>query len=110
LERELCKATIVPAEEVPYDVVTLHSRVKLELPNTRGPTSVQIVLPLEWNLAAGRISVLSPLGTALIGCKAGDEVEYVVRGSTRRARIVSVQYQPEAAGKRHVSKAARSKD
>ena len=107
LERELGVATVVPGEEIPEDVVTLHSRVKLKFPNLPRATSVEVVLPLELNLAAGRISVLSPLGTALIGCRAGDEVEYNVRGSLRRARILSVQYQPEAAEKRRAAKVAR---
>jgi regulator of nucleoside diphosphate kinase len=107
LERELSMAGVVPGEKIPADVVTLHSRVKLEIPNTPGATSVEVVLPMELNLAAGRISVLSPLGTALIGCRAGDEVEYAVRGAVRRARILSVQYQPEAAGKREAARLAR---
>jgi regulator of nucleoside diphosphate kinase len=107
LERELGVATVVPGEEIPADVVTLHSRVKLDLANVAGATSLEVVLPMELNLAAGRISILSPLGTALIGRRAGDEVEYVVRGAARRARILSVQFQPESAEKRRGTRAAQ---
>jgi regulator of nucleoside diphosphate kinase len=107
LAQELQAATIVPAGEVPQDVVTLHTRMKLEFPDTRRITSCQIVLPTELNLSAGRVSVLSPLGTALIGRRVGEDVEYVVRGIPRSVRIAGILYQPEAAERRKGARRSR---
>lgn len=107
LAQELEAAAIVPADEVPGDVVTLHTRMKLEFPDASRFTSCQIVLPSELNLSAGRVSVLSPLGTALIGRRAGDAVEYSVRGIARSVRIAEILYQPEAAERRRGARLRR---
>jgi regulator of nucleoside diphosphate kinase len=107
LALELEAATIVPAAEVPEDVVTLHTRMKLEFPDSRRATSCQIVLPTELNMSAGRVSVLSPLGTALIGRRVGDDIAYVVRGISRSVRIAGILYQPEAAERRKGARGVR---
>jgi len=107
LAQELEAATIVPAEEVPEDVVTLHTRMKLEFPDSCRTISCQIVLPTELNMSAGRVSVLAPLGTALIGRRVGDDVEYVVRGLPRNVRIAGILYQPEAVERRRGARQRR---
>ena len=58
----------------------------------------RLVFPSEANADQHRISVLAPLGTAVLGYRAGEAIEWVVPGRTRRVRIESVLYQPEAAG------------
>jgi regulator of nucleoside diphosphate kinase len=107
LAQELDAATIVSGEQVPEDVVTLHTRMKLEFPDSRRLTTCQIVLPTELNMSAGRVSVMSPLGTALIGRRVGDDVEYSVRGLPRRVRIEEILYQPEAAERRRGARRTR---
>jgi regulator of nucleoside diphosphate kinase len=107
LAQELEAATIVPASDIPADVITLHTRMKLEFPDASRTTSCQIVLPTELNLSAGRVSVLSPLGTALIGRRVGDDVEYAVRGIQRTARIAGILYQPETAERRKSNRSRR---
>jgi regulator of nucleoside diphosphate kinase len=97
LAQELAAAQIVPAAEIPEDVVTLYTRMRLRFLRPRSTVSCQIVLPTELNFSAGRASVLSPLGTALIGRREGDDVDYVVRGVPRRVRIAEILYQPETA-------------
>jgi regulator of nucleoside diphosphate kinase len=107
LARELQAASIVPADQVPADVVTLHTRLKLEFPDAQRTISCQVVLPMELNFSAGRVSVLSPLGTALIGRRAGDRLQYLVRGLPRNVRIASILYQPEADQRRTARPRAR---
>jgi regulator of nucleoside diphosphate kinase len=62
---------------------------------------------MELNFSAGRVSVLSPLGTALIGRRAGDRLQYLVRGLPRNVRIASILYQPEADQRRTARPRAR---
>ena len=56
------------------------------------------MFPGEADVANNRISVLAPIGTALLGCSAGTTVQWRVPSGLRRLRILNVEYQPEAAG------------
>lgn len=90
LKAEIERAAIVEMEQLPADVVTLDSRVQVRDVETNLRTTYQLVLPSQANLANGRVSVLAPLGTALLGFRAGDEVEWTMPGGLRRMRIESV--------------------
>ena len=90
LKAEIERAAIVEMEQLPADVVTLDSRVQVRDVETNLRTTYHLVLPSQANLANGRVSVLAPLGTALLGFRAGDEVEWTMPGGLRRMRIESV--------------------
>jgi regulator of nucleoside diphosphate kinase len=99
LEEILDLARVVAPEKVPQNVVTMNSRVRFEDVNTGDAGIVTVVYPGDMDAASGRISVLSPVGAALIGLAEGDETELPLpHGQTRRIRIMSVLYQPEAQG------------
>ena len=98
LEQELERATIARAEEVPDDLVTMNSRVRVEDLDSGHVYAYQIVFPRDADLAKHRISVLAPIGTALLGYGAGSTVEWQVPSGMRRLRILDVEYRPEAAG------------
>lgn len=98
LDDELDRARVVPASEIPPDVVTMNSELALRDLDTGEEMVFRIVFPSEANADQHRISVLAPLGTAVLGYRAGDAIEWVVPGGTRRLRIERVLYQPEAAG------------
>lgn len=98
LAEELARAEEVAPAEVPPDVVTLNSTVRvtdLDHGDTRQWT---VVMPGHGRYEDGKISVLAPLGTALLGYRCGDEIEWEVPGGRRRLRIDEVVFQPEAAG------------
>lgn len=98
LERELERAIIARSAEIPHDLVTMNSRVRvIDLDSGRSLT-YQIVFPRDADLARNRISVLAPIGMALLGRDVGDTVEWQVPSGMRRLLILSVEYQPEAAG------------
>lgn len=97
LEQELERAAIMKAGEVPSDVVTMNSRVKVKDLNNGRVTTYQIVFPGEADIAKNRISVLAPIGTGLLGYSAGTTIEWQVPSGRRRFRILEVEYQPEAA-------------
>ena len=97
LEQELERAAIMKADEVPSDVVTMNSRVKVKDLNSGRVTTYQIVFPGKADVAKNRISVLAPIGTGLLGYSAGTTIEWQVPSGMRRFRILEVEYQPEAA-------------
>lgn len=98
LLKELDSATIVEPADVPADVVTMNSIVKLSFLNNNKQVQFRIVYPKQANLRENKISIFSPIATALIGYKAGDEVEWIVPAGLTKIRIDEIIYQPEAAG------------
>jgi regulator of nucleoside diphosphate kinase len=96
--RKLERTHCVESAEVPPDVVTMDSTVRLwELKHGEHWT-VTLVYPWQTDIDRDRISVMTGVGTALIGSRAGDLIEWPVPGGAIQARIMKVLYQPEAAG------------
>lgn len=100
LERELNKAQIVSQEELPADVVTMRSTVKVRSGDAKRRQTYTIVYPHEADIDRGYLSVLAPISTALLGYRVGDEVTWEVPAGQRHYHIEEVVYQPEAAGDR----------
>ncbi|MCM2315182.1 MAG: nucleoside diphosphate kinase regulator [Thermoanaerobaculia bacterium] len=102
LRHELERAGAVAARDIGPDVVTMKSRVRLLDLDDICELEYTIVYPHEANFAEGRISVLAPIGTALLGYQEGDVVEWQVPGGRRRLKIDAILYQPEASGDFHL--------
>ena len=100
---KLSSAQLAPSEAVPPDVVTMNSTVLVE-DETRGEElELTLSYPQDARGAPGRVSVLAPVGSALLGLTPGERVELPLpRGGTRRLKLVAVRYQPEAAGHFHL--------
>jgi regulator of nucleoside diphosphate kinase len=99
LESELVRANVVSREKIPRDVVTMNSRVIFENETTRERREVTLVYPGSADIDAGKVSVLVPVGTALLGLRAGQSIDWELPGGEKqRFRIVEVPFQPEAAG------------
>ena len=98
LEEELNRAHIVEPAAVPHDVVTMNSRVRLTDMDTNESKIFTLVFPSEAKLEEQKISVLAPIGTAVLGYRVGDTVEWQMPGGVRNLRIEEILYQPEAAG------------
>jgi regulator of nucleoside diphosphate kinase len=98
LRRELKDARIVEPSRIAGDVVTMHSTVRFLDLATEQREIYMLVYPHEADLNHGKLSVLTPLGTALLGARVGDTIN--VEGSTgpRSLEIESVLDQPEARG------------
>lgn len=95
---ELQRATIVPAADIPADVITMNSQARLLDLDQNATLDYTLVYPQDADFSKGRISVIAPIGAALLGYRVGDEIEWAVPGGTRRLRVENVLYQPEAAG------------
>lgn len=102
LEEELDKAHTVASRDIPADVVTMRSQVRVKDLNAGTEMDLSVVFPSEADSETGKISVLAPVGTALLGYRVGDTVEWKVPGGLRRLKIERILYQPEAAGDYHL--------
>lgn len=101
LAAELDRAVVVDPDRVPPDVVTMNSRIRLR--DGRRAWIMTLVFPERAGPEEDRVSVLSPLGAAILGCRAEQPVVFRVPGGAERScDILSVLYQPEAAGDRHL--------
>lgn len=99
LEAELARAEIVPPAEVPPDVVTMNSTVKFRIESSSKEFFLTLVYPKDVDPKGGTISILAPVGSALLGLAKGDEIEWPNPGGrVLRVRIEDVLYQPERAG------------
>lgn len=102
LRAELDRAQIVPSQAVPQEVVTMNSIVVLFDPITRKEETYTLVFPENANIEQGKISILAPIGTTMLGCEIGDSFESKTPAGKRRLKVKRIIYQPEAAGDYHL--------
>ena len=98
LRNELDRARIVEPTALPDDVVTMNSRVRLKDMETGEEKNYSLVFPSEADMTQNKISILAPIGTAILGYRACDTVDWQVPTGRRTVRIQEILYQPEAAG------------
>lgn len=99
LQAELDRAHIVAPEAVPPDVVTMNSTVTFRMESSNNEFSLTLVYPDDIGDGSGKISVLAPVGSALLGLREGDEISWPKPGGGQlKVRILKVTYQPERAG------------
>ena len=107
LEKKIDNMEIVEPESVPSDLITMNSELICEVNAPNGdcliPQKIKLVYPSEANFEHGKVSILTPLGTALLGAKAGISVSWNgLDGIVRSLRLNDVIYQPEANGDWHL--------
>jgi regulator of nucleoside diphosphate kinase len=96
LEAELSRAHVIASSEIPQDVVMMNSKVRFIDLDTGEEMTYTLVFPEEANIDQNRISVLAPIGTALLGYRVGDTLEWEVPAGLRRLKVIEILYQPEA--------------
>lgn len=102
LDARLQNAHFINPGDMPPDVVTMNSRVRLGFPDAKEARVYAIVFPEHADLAAGRLSVLAPLGAALLGAREGDDVSWETPDGERTVVVEAILYQPEAKGDYHL--------
>lgn len=103
LELELDRAKIISDDQVPEDLVTMNSKVKFVNLQDEKELTITIVYPSDANFAEGKISVLASLGSALIGLRVGQEINWMFPdGKTKTLKLQQVIYQPESNGHWHL--------
>ncbi|MBE7425543.1 MAG: GreA/GreB family elongation factor [Burkholderiaceae bacterium] len=98
IEVALDSSAVVPAREVPPDVVTMYSQVMLLDQGSGERTKLALCYPADAEPAAGFISVLSPLGLSLLGLRVGDVARWRTPAGERAAEVLEILFQPEASG------------
>jgi regulator of nucleoside diphosphate kinase len=102
LQAELDRAEVVEPKDVPPSVVTMNSTVRFAIEPSGEEFCLTLVYPKDMNGAGDRLSVLAPVGSALLGLATGDRIEWPrPGGGLIQVRIVEVVYQPERAGELH---------
>ena len=101
LDEELDRAEIVKPEEIPIDVITMNSVFRLNNLDSGEEVIYTLVFPAKADSTNGNISILAPVGTAVLGYRAGDTVEWKMPAGLKRLRVEEIVYQPEAAGDYH---------
>ncbi len=100
LRNELDRAEIVEPEQIPPSVVTMNSTVRFRIDSSGEDFCLTLVYPKDVDGSGDKISILAPVGGALLGLSTGDEIEWPrPGGGTIKVRIVEVVYQPEREGK-----------
>lgn len=99
LEEELGRANVIAQKEMPNNVVTMNSRVQFLDETTGQESEVTLVYPKDADLAAGRISILAPVGIALLGLSVGQSIDWKMpSGVVKKLKVQQVLFQPEAEG------------
>lgn len=94
LESELVRAVVVPRDQIPKDVVTMNSRVVFEDETTGEKREITLVYPKQADIGSGKVSVLVPVGTALLGVKVGQSIDWELpNGVKHRYKVVAVPFQ-----------------
>ncbi|MHB8058703.1 MAG: nucleoside diphosphate kinase regulator [Desulfuromonadaceae bacterium] len=102
LEQELTKAEVVTPAGIPPDVITMNSRVCLQDMDSGEDLVYTLVFPGDADVESGKISVLAPIGTAMIGYRSGDRITWPVPGGVKKLKVKKILYQPESAGDFHL--------
>jgi regulator of nucleoside diphosphate kinase len=98
LDEELDRAEVVKPEQIPHDVITMNSTFRVSDVDSGEEVVYTLVFPGKADRATGKISILAPIGTAVLGYRVGDTLEWKVPAGWKRLKVKEVVYQPEAAG------------
>lgn len=102
LQAELDRADVLAPEEMPPNVVTMNSTVQFTIIETGKELRLTLVYPRDLDGSADKVSILAPVGSALLGLSAGDELAWPgPGGKAMTVRVTDILYQPERAGELH---------
>ncbi len=97
LKQKTESSAILAPEEIPPDVVTMNSQVRIKDITNGGTMLITLVFPQDADYEQQKVSLLAPLGAALLGCYVGEELSYDAPGGSTKIVIKEIVYQPEAA-------------
>ncbi|MDX7990610.1 nucleoside diphosphate kinase regulator [Xenorhabdus littoralis] len=102
LNEELDRAEIVPPVDIPADVVTMNSEIRFIDLGSNEERIRTLVYPASLKDSTKQLSVMAPLGAALLGLRVKDEIIWELpNGEKTRIKVLEIIYQPEAAGEYH---------
>ena len=102
LEKELYRGVLVDPRQIPHDVITMNSKVIITDTESGEKTTYTLVFPSAANISENKLSIMAPLGMALLGYRTGDIIEWPVPSGVRKLKVDKIIYQPEASGDYHL--------
>lgn len=102
LETELLRADVVEPTEIPANVVTMNSTVRFKVASSPEEFELTLVYPKDLDASGKKISILAPIGSALLGLTQGDQIQWPTPdGGVQQVTIQEITYQPERNGEYH---------
>lgn len=105
LRGELERAELVEPDAMPGDVITMNSTALVDIIDERQQAhthALTLVYPRDADGSSDKVSILAPVGSALLGLRVGDSIDWPLPGGQRaRLHVKAIRYQPEAAGELH---------
>lgn len=99
LEEEIGRANVIAQKDISREVVTMNSKIKFIDETSNAESEMTLVYPQDANLEGGKISILAPVGIALLGLSVGQSINWKMpNGSMKKLKVKEVIYQPEASG------------
>jgi regulator of nucleoside diphosphate kinase len=98
LRGELDRAQVMAPQQIPADIITMNSQVVLIDLDTQEEETYTLVYPENANTSEGKVSILAPVGTAMLGYRVGDVFEWEVPAGKRHLKVKKILFQPEADG------------
>lgn len=99
LDEELSRAHVMSQKEIPKNVVTMNSRIQFVDEATGQKNEMTLVYPQDANVDQNKLSILAPIGMALLGLTVGQEIDWKLpNGQKKRLKVEAITYQPEADG------------
>ncbi|MBA4709515.1 nucleoside diphosphate kinase regulator [Aquitalea aquatica] len=101
LEAELERAEVVEPESIPAGIITMNSTARVRIEQSGEEKLLTLVYPNQADGTAGHVSILAPIGAALLGLAEGQSIDWPTLAGQTRLTVLEVIYQPEAAGELH---------
>ncbi|RQO75881.1 nucleoside diphosphate kinase regulator [Aquitalea sp. FJL05] len=101
LEAELERAEVVEPENIPAGIITMNSTARVRIEQSGEEKLLTLVYPNQADGTAGHVSILAPIGAALLGLAEGQSIDWPTLAGQTRLTVLEVTYQPEAAGELH---------
>lgn len=102
LKEEIDRGIVVTSEKIPADTITMNTRAQLVDIDSGEVMELTLVFPKDADVLEDRISVLAPIGCAMLGYRVGDVIEWDVPDGVRKLKVKAILYQPEASGDMHL--------
>ncbi len=102
LEKELDRANVVSSKNIPPDVITMNTKAFLVDVDSGEEMIFTLVFPEDADIVQDKISILAPIGTAMLGYRVGDVFEWIVPDGIRKIKVKEILYQPESKGDYHL--------
>jgi regulator of nucleoside diphosphate kinase len=99
LQKKIFNCIVVPPEFIPNNIITMNSTFTVENEVTKEQKTYTLVFPEDADIKGNKISILAPIGIAILGHKVGESIEWIAPSGVKEMEIIEIHYQPETCGR-----------